>query len=462
VNPTAAMIAKDSDEQYRFLYIDPNAHHHGEVEESIKLLFGTNYVLDYAASLEEAYPLIITKNYHLLISELDLPEGVGLQNLQCLKSWCGFSPTLIFTHLDDKDKALESVRMGATDYMIKGRGDANTLKRVIQYSLERAKIQNALHHNEELLRIFIQHTPAAIAMFDRDMNYIMASKRWLHDYSINEDVLGKNHYEVFDIPERWKIIHRQCLNGAIHKSEQDSFIGRQGVPEYIRWEVHPWYQGSNVGGLVMFTEVISDKVRMQRELEEAKEALEEKVWQRTQALEKAMQNAEMMNQSRVELFTNLTHELRTPLHAIINFSQFGLDKFNGASEEKLKGYYANINKSGHRLLRLVNDILDLAKVQSINIQLEPQHVTFNAIMQDALSEIQSLADQKGIRLCFDYEEDVTVYADAPRILQVPLNSARLIAALPSVLITGRLNDGSRFRVLLSVCLTKEREFQKTK
>jgi len=118
------------------------------------------------------------------------------------------------------------------------------------------------HHGYEagLLRLIIEHSPVGIAILDRDMRYLAVSRGWLSDYRLGEqDVIGRSHYDVFpDLPERWKDIHRRCLQGAIEKCNDDAFPRADATTDWVRWEIHPWRaaQGS-IGGIVIFSQIIT-------------------------------------------------------------------------------------------------------------------------------------------------------------------------------------------------------------
>ena len=127
----------------------------------------------------------------------------------------------------------------------------------------RKQMEDALRESEEQLRLFVAHTPAAVAMFDTEMRYLLASRRWLADYHLGErDIIGRSHYEVFpEIPERWKEIHRRCLAGAVERAEADPFPRADGRTDWVRWEIHPWRKSSKaIGGLIVFSEVITTRI----------------------------------------------------------------------------------------------------------------------------------------------------------------------------------------------------------
>jgi len=140
----------------------------------------------------------------------------------------------------------------------------------------RGKPGRARERNRDLLRQFVEHAPAPIAMFDRDMRYIMSSRRFLVDYNLKQrDIIGRSHYEIFpEMPERWKEVHRRCLAGATEKSEAEAFPRLDGSVDWVRWEIQPWYEADGaIGGIILFSEVVTPFMRMQDSLRESEEVL---------------------------------------------------------------------------------------------------------------------------------------------------------------------------------------------
>ncbi|MEO5777551.1 MAG: PAS domain S-box protein [Flavobacterium sp.] len=115
---------------------------------------------------------------------------------------------------------------------------------------------------ETQLDLFIEHSPASLAMFDNEMRYVMTSRRWIADYNLfGQDIIGKTQYEVFpEIGQDWKDIYQRCLQGVIEKKEEDSILRADGSVEWLQWEVHPWYKSTDeIGGIIIFTEVITER-----------------------------------------------------------------------------------------------------------------------------------------------------------------------------------------------------------
>ena len=125
---------------------------------------------------------------------------------------------------------------------------------------------------EELLKTFVKYVPAAVAMLDREMQYLQVSDRWCADYSLRSDeILGRSHYEIFpDIPERWKQIHRRCLAGESLRAGRGLLGAVAGDLMWLRWEIRPW--GERDGkpeGVLIFSEDITERKQVEATLRES-------------------------------------------------------------------------------------------------------------------------------------------------------------------------------------------------
>ncbi len=104
----------------------------------------------------------------------------------------------------------------------------------------------------------------------------MVSQRWLTDYGLaGRDIIGQCHYDVFpDIPERWRLIHRRVLAGAVEQCDEDPFPRHDGSIEWLQWEARPWRTSEEeIGGLIFFTQVITQRKREEQSLRDHQEGL---------------------------------------------------------------------------------------------------------------------------------------------------------------------------------------------
>ncbi len=139
---------------------------------------------------------------------------------------------------------------------------------------ERKRAEASLRESEEQLRLFFEHTPVALAMFDREMRYLHSSWRWAEDYHLpGRDLRGLSHYELFpEISEEWKQAHLRGLAGEVVSAEADRFDRADGSAQWVRWEVRPWrdFRG-DVGGIVIFAEDITQRIQTQQALQASEE-----------------------------------------------------------------------------------------------------------------------------------------------------------------------------------------------
>jgi two-component system, cell cycle sensor histidine kinase and response regulator CckA len=131
------------------------------------------------------------------------------------------------------------------------------------------RIEKARRESDERFQLFIEHVPAALAMFDREMRYLCVSRRWRSDYRLGDrDLKGVSHYEIFpEIPARWKDAHSRALAGEVLCEENDRFERADGSVQWIRWEIRPWRDGrGEIGGIVIFADDVSERKREEERL----------------------------------------------------------------------------------------------------------------------------------------------------------------------------------------------------
>jgi PAS domain S-box-containing protein len=120
--------------------------------------------------------------------------------------------------------------------------------------------ERVLQNGQAQIRLFVESAPIDIAMFDREMNYLAASRRWIENFGKGrEDIVGLNHYQLHpDLPERWKAVHRLVLKGEFHSNDDDCWIDDEGRTRYLRWVTYPWMDASGaIGGLVISAEDVT-------------------------------------------------------------------------------------------------------------------------------------------------------------------------------------------------------------
>lgn len=139
---------------------------------------------------------------------------------------------------------------------------------------DRRAAEAAVRNQETILRAFVEHAPAAVIMFDTNMRYLVASKRWFADFGMTEnDLRGKSNFNLLPhLGNEWRAIEQRCLAGAVEARERDLLSRGDGVFEWMRWEMRPWKQDNgSIGGLILFTEIITAKVRAEEAQRESEE-----------------------------------------------------------------------------------------------------------------------------------------------------------------------------------------------
>ena len=128
---------------------------------------------------------------------------------------------------------------------------------------EQKKTEENLKKSQLQSKVFVSNAPNSIAMFDRDMNYLAVSDRWISDYGRGSiDLIGRNHYELHpDIPEGWKRAHQRGLQGETIRNREDKWQQVDGSEHWLKWSLLPWIDTDGaIGGIIISAEDITERI----------------------------------------------------------------------------------------------------------------------------------------------------------------------------------------------------------
>ncbi len=291
-----------------------------------------------------------------------------------------------------------------------------------------AKLYDDLQMKERLLRQFVNDSPAAVAMFDRNLCYLVASGRWLKDYGLEgQDIIGKSHYAVFPtLPERFKENHRQILSGEVNVlAGEDCYTFDGGEPMWIKWELQPWRGGANeIAGLIIFSEVVTARKLAEKQLLESHEqvlAAKEKLDDIVRQLAETNTRLEQATSFKSQFLANMSHEIRTPLTSIIGYSESLLA--NELNQEERSEALQTVLRNGNHLLGVINDILDFSKIEAGKLDIDKCQVSVADLISDVKNLMRQKALEKALSLGFEYTSPVptTIHTDPTRIKQILVN-----------------------------------------
>ena len=278
---------------------------------------------------------------------------------------------------------------------------------------------------ESRLRDGIESVSDAFVLFDKQGRLILSNQAFQDAFGFEEGVVRRGAF-------------KQDLNriaALAITSDQPAAGGRVGARE-IELNDGRWLQlverFTSDGGSVVTAADITAIKRKEAERQRATERLhvtiaeledrEEKLSLLARKYEVAMTRAEAANQAKSEFLANMSHELRTPLNAINGFSEIMAGEMFGAlGDARYKGYAADILKSGQHLLSLINDILDMAKIEAGKLTLHYETVSLKEVVDDATRLMRGKIQEAGLNLLVDAPEMPEIDADYRGLKQVVLN-----------------------------------------
>jgi signal transduction histidine kinase/DNA-binding response OmpR family regulator len=223
--------------------------------------------------------------------------------------------------------------------------------------------------------------------------------------------------------------HDGKLYGVMELAFQKPFTPLQAeflmlASEIIAVKLNNALQNEQIRELLELTEQAHDKLEVTaRELREANWSLEEQQQMEEQAelLSQQNQELEQSSQYKSEFLANMSHELRTPLNSIILLSKMLMTDTELALSEQDREKIRVINYSGEALLQLINDILDLSKIESGRAELEKEHFHTGDVIKELRALFSGLAEEKGIKFTIEDNVDRYMYADMNKLLLIIRN-----------------------------------------
>ena len=225
--------------------------------------------------------------------------------------------------------------------------------------------------------------------------------------------------------ENWES-YRRDVNGAlgfVYDSVKVSPLG-DALPSAPVLEQTLFVRGEPIGQLaVAGLEHISPEARKLAESIAAQTSIHLETLRLNEELQKRAQELKELDRLKSAFLANMSHELRTPLNSILGFTDVMLEGLDGELTAYMDNDLRLIQKNGQHLLHLINDVLDMAKIESGRMNLHPEKFRVHSVLDEVVSITSTLASEKNISLFIeeDSDKEVEIYADNTRLRQVMIN-----------------------------------------
>lgn len=298
---------------------------------------------------------------------------------------------------------------------------------------ERKKIEKKLTEHHNLLSTLIDTLPDVIFVKDVNHKFIVVNNAFLEQYNVDskEELIGKSDLDFYP-QEDAEIFHTAeniIMNGKPQIDKLDLVIKDSGERQWLNNTKLPLKDSEgHITGLVGISRDITENKNKEEELRNYQEHLEEIVKERTQEVEEKAIELEEANIRLQELdrlksifLASMSHELRTPLNSIIGFTGIILMGMSGELNDEQKKQLTMVKNNANHLLSLINDILDISKIEAGRAEVHAEEFILNDLVNEIVASSSPLADDRGIALKNKLSKNIVLFNDPRRIKQILIN-----------------------------------------
>ncbi|MGW8394646.1 PAS domain S-box protein [Pseudoduganella sp. HUAS MS19] len=289
----------------------------------------------------------------------------------------------------------------------------------------RKRSEDALRQGEQRLQEIIQMMPIGLFIKDKDSRMLLMNRACEQQFGYTFDELNNGDYSVFHAPEEAAAFRARDLEAfagrALIDFEETIWNPALGQSRQLRTFKKPVYDAHGAPAYLIGMSIdISDSKANERALRELNEHLEERVAQRTAQLEEARQQAEEASAAKGQFLAKMSHEIRTPMNGVIGMAYLALKT---ELEPRQRDYLEKIRFAGEHLLRIIDDILDISKIEAGKLEIEDVDFSLDHVIQTLTTVVAPKAASRGLRLTFDIDPALppVLRGDPLRLGQVLIN-----------------------------------------
>lgn len=304
-------------------------------------------------------------------------------------------------------------------------GICEMLEQIQLREKERNRMNTALQESEEKYRELVERANDGILILqDGLFKYVNPSLIEMAGRS-EEDLLGSPFVDFVHEDEVSKVVtnyQKRMLGETVYTMYETRF--KTGKGNYIDAEVNAGfisYLGKPAD--LVFIRDITERKQIEKELRKHQEQLEEMVADRTTDLEIANERLMELDRMKSMFLASMSHELRTPLNSIIGFTGLLLLEMAGDLNPEQRKQLEMVKSSSNHLLDLINDILDISKIESGKVNLSIASFDLMEVVEDVLKAVTPLADHKGLQLIHEGPSSLQIKSDQRRVKQILMNLA---------------------------------------